>query len=184
MPIEEKSRKYINFLVVVMYVFFFGFRGFVGFDWVNYYPFFKDIDKLSDFKFATISNDVGFSVFASFIKTENPDYNFFILINTLVSVVLLHYFFKRYLPIRYYAFAFALFVAIGGIILELNLMRNVKGYLLFLLSIIYIEKRKPLPFFLLNLLGFLFHWSSLIFFPLYFFIHKKINIIFSPFDGK
>ena len=176
MPIEEKSRKYINFLVVAMYVFFFGFRGFVGFDWVNYYPFFKDIDKLSDFKFATISNDVGFSVFASFIKTVNPDYNFFILINTLVNVVLLHYFFKRYLPIRYYAFAFALFVAIGGIILELNLMRNVKGYLLFLLSIIYIEKRKPLPFFLLNLLGFLFHWSSLIFFPLYFFIHKKINI--------
>ncbi|MBP1637282.1 MAG: hypothetical protein H6Q18_71 [Bacteroidetes bacterium] len=176
MPIEEKSRKYINFLVVATYVLFFGFRGFVGFDWVNYYPFFKEIDKLSDFKFETISNDVGFSVFASFIKTVNPDYSFFILINTIVNVILLHYFFKRYLPTRYYAFAFALFVAIGGIILELNLMRNVKSYLLFLISILYIEKRKPLPYFLLNLLGFLFHWSSLIFFPLYFFIHKKNNI--------
>ena len=177
-PIEEKSRKYINFFVIAMYVFFFGFRGFVGFDWVNYYPFFKYIEKLSDFKFDTISNDVGFSVFASFIKTINPDYNFFILINTIINVVLLHYFFKRYLPIRYYAFAFALFVAIGGVILELNLMRNIKGYLLFLLSITYIEKRKPLPYFILNFLGFLFHWSSLFFFPLYFFIHKKINIRF------
>lgn len=57
--------------------------------------------------------------------------------------------------------------------MECDLLRNFKAIILFLVSIKYLEERKPLPFFVLNTIGFLFHSTAIIFFPLYFFLHKE-----------
>jgi hypothetical protein len=54
-------------------------------------------------------------------------------------------------------------------------MRNIKSILLFLISIKYLQERKPLPYFFLNLLGLSFHVTSFIYLPLYFFFHKTIS---------
>jgi len=63
-----------------------------------------------------------------------------------------------------------------GFILEVNLLRNIKSVLLFLISLRYIENRKFFKFLILNLLGILFHWSAIIYLPLYFFLHKKVDL--------
>ena len=58
---------------------------------------------------------------------------------------------------------------------EIDLQRNIKSMLLFLLSIKYIEQRRFLPFFCLNLLGITFHITSILYIPCYFFMDKKIS---------
>jgi hypothetical protein len=69
-----------------------------------------------------------------------------------------------------------LFLVFYGLTFEADLMRNVKSLLLFLLSLKYIENRNWVKYFLLNFIGLSFHWSSFIFLPLYFFLHKPISL--------
>lgn len=174
---DEKSHNFLNGVVLFSFIIFFGFRGYIGWDWHSYYPFFKDVNSIQNFNLeSNATYDVGFVIFSAIIKSFTKDYNLFVIVNTLVDGILLHFFFKRYLSKNLYVFGFVLFIVMEGIILEVNLMRNIKGILIFLLSIRYIEKRNFLKYFLLNLLGLSFHWSSIIFFPLYFFIHKKLNL--------
>lgn len=176
--LKQNSVSFLNFIVLFSFIVFFGFRGFVGWDWYLYFPFYKTLDPIYSLQISKYNFDVGFVVYSSIIKTITEDYHCFIFISILIDAFLLHLFFKRYLPKKYYAFGFALFLVFYGTILEINLMRNVKSLLLFLLSLKYIENRNLLKFILLNILGALFHWSSFVFFPLYFFLHKKFSLKF------
>jgi hypothetical protein len=177
MPLENNTRKYINYLVVILYIFFWGYRGFIATDWVSYFSFFKNLP--TDI-FQALNNanfEVGFVSYSAIIKYFSNSYEIFQLINTLTNVFLLHFFFKKYLPTKYYAFGFAVFLAFNGCILEMNLLRNFKALLIFLLALQYIEERKPVKYFILMFLALSFHWSSIVFFPLYFFLHKRIPLI-------
>jgi len=171
LPIEEKSRRYINFLVVIVYVLFFGFRGFIGWDWTNYYSFFKNLNtsNLNGF-------ELGFVYYTYLIKSIFHTYQSFILINTITNIILLTIFFKRYLSEKYYALGIVIFITFSGFVLETDLMRNAKSILLFMISLKYIENKSFLKFLALNILGVLFHWSSLVLLPLYFFIQKPISL--------
>lgn len=175
-PIEEKSRKYINFFVVLAYVFFWGFRGFIGSDWTNYYVFFSDLQTNSAHAFQGKGFETGFVLYSIIIKMLFANYEIFILINTITNVCLLHIFFKRHLPTKYYALGFVVFMVFYGSTLEFNLLRNFKGMFIFLLALPYIENRKPLKYFTLIFIAFLFHWSSIFYVPMYFFLHKKIPL--------
>ncbi len=171
MPIEEKTRKYINFLVVICYLLFFGFRGLIGWDWVSYYPFitkFKlDYDELFE---------PGFIFFSYLFSFISKDYGFFILLNTVINLVLLLIFFKRYISSKYFAFGLSIFIALSGFVLEVDLIRNFKSILLFMISLKYIEDRKLILFLLLNVIGMTFHWTSVVYLPLYFIFHKPIPL--------
>lgn len=173
---DKSSQKYINFSVFFAYILFWGFRGFIGWDWVNYYPFFKDLSITQP---PLGSNyDIAFEYYSFTIKYLFKTYESFVLVSTIVNALLLHIVFRRYLPERYYALAFALFFAFNGLIFETDLMRNIKSLLIFLISIKYIIDRKPLQYFSLIALAVIFHWSALIFIPLYFFLHKKVSLKF------
>lgn len=172
-PFEEKTRKYINYLIIIVYLLFFGFRGFIGWDWYSYYPFFNSLNLSS---IDTSFYDIGFVYYTYIIKLVFNDYNVFIFINSLINIILLYIIFNRYLPQKYFALALVIFLSFEGIKFEVDLLRNIKSVFLFIFSIKYIEKRNFFKFLLLNICGFLFHWSSIVYFPLYFFIYKKINI--------
>ena len=96
--------------------------------------------------------------------------------STIINAVLLNVFFKRYLSAKYYALGFILFIAFYGLTLEVDLMRNIKALLIFLIALRFVEERKPIQYFLLISLAFFFHWSALFFIPLYFFLHKPISL--------
>ena len=176
LPLEEKTRNYINYFAIIIYILFFGLRGFVGWDWYNYYPYFNKLPILSHFSFESSRFEIGFTLFAVIIKTINPDYHFFIFINCLVNIILLFIFLKKYTSSRLMIFSLLIFIVMEGLTLELNLLRNSKSVLLFLISLRYIEDRKLIKFLLLNITGIFFHWSAIIYLPLYFFLHKKIDL--------
>lgn len=173
---DKNSLQTINYFVTIVIICFFGFRGFVGWDWYNYYNFFKTATTISNFKFDSTTYEIGFSIYTSLIKSIDSNYISFVFISSLLDFILLHIFFKRYIPKNMYVFAFLVFLGMEGIVFEINLMRSIKGLLLFLISIQYIEDRSLWKFVFLNSIGLCFHWSSIIFFPLYFFIHKKIDV--------
>ncbi|MDD3321892.1 MAG: EpsG family protein [Paludibacter sp.] len=172
---NEIGNKSLNYIALIAFILFFGFRGFIGYDCMVYYPFFEKLSTIQQLNLTqyTGSFDIGFVIYASIIKTIYADFHFFIFSSTILDVILLSFFFKRYLNKRYFIFGFLMFLGFYGFLLEIEQIRNVKSLLLFLISIKYIENRNLFKFMLFNILGILFHWSSIFLIPLYFFINKK-----------
>jgi len=172
----SSNRQIIRILSLSGLLFFFGFRGFIGWDWYSYYPAFKEVHNIFNFDSAIFSHirfDHGFIYYMSLIKTISNNFHFFIFINTLIDIVILDLLIKRYSRFSY-AFVVLLFITMGGFYLETDILRSAKCLMLFLLSLRYINERRIVPFLCLNLLGCTFHISACIFIPLYFFLHKKI----------
>lgn len=175
LPLEERSRKYLNFIVIIVYVLFFGFRGYIATDWINYYSLFKDLSINLKTALKESSYEPGYIFYSIIIKRISTSYLFFQVVNTITNVILLSIFLNRYLPKKYFALGIAIFIAFGFII-EINLLRNSKALFIFLLSLKYIENRNWFKYYLMVLLALMFHWSSIVFIPLYFFLHKKTDI--------
>ena len=185
----EKDIKYIRWATITGFVFFFGLRGFVFSDWYMYYNLFEKMPTLwdgglnsvlsGDFEefFATdVSTgktgiEMGFIYSTFLFKSIIPNYFVWVCFSVFIDMLLLDIFIRRYSP--YYVLSVILFITFGGLIIECNLMRNIKAILLFLISLKYLEERKLIPYILLNLIGVLFHSSAIVFFPLYFFLNKK-----------
>jgi hypothetical protein len=157
-------------------LFFFGLRGFIGWDWTIYYPAFKSVPDL----FSSVEGiytrtrfEVGFVAYMSVIKSIWNNYHFFIFVNTLLDILILNLILKQFSRISF-SISCLLFVIMGGFYLETDLLRNAKSIMLFLLSLQYIRDRKIVPFFILNIVGCMFHISAVLYLPLYFFMHRII----------
>jgi len=173
----SSNRQIIKILSFSGLLLFFGFRGFIGWDWYLYYPGFKEVHNIFNFDPTIFSHthfDHGFIYYMSLIKTISSNYHFFIFLNTLIDIIILSLLIKRYARFSY-AFVTLFFIVMGGFYLETDILRSAKCLMLFLLSLRYINERKIVPYFLLNLLGCTFHLTACIFLPLYFFLHKKIS---------
>ncbi|MEE4114821.1 MAG: EpsG family protein [Marinilabiliaceae bacterium] len=173
----KRNRAVIRWLSIGGLLFFFGFRGLIGWDWFHYYPEFEAIPNIFRFSsdvFETSFYNKGFTLYISLSRTLCNNYFFFTFISTLVDLVILNELLKRFSR-YYYALACLLFIVMGGFYMETDLIRNAKGIMLFILSIRYIQERKPLPFFLLNIAGLFFHLSSVIYLPMYFILNANIK---------
>jgi len=172
---HSRNEGVLRIVVLGTFIIFFGFRGFIGWDWASYYPFYEGLGKNLA---SNIKNNFlmasGFTVYSTFIKYFFKNYHLYIFINTLIDAIILDLFFKKYLPRKLYVLGFIIFLAMGGIMLEVDNLRNLKAILLFLISLKYLKERNPIPYFALNFLGLLFHFSAIVYFPLYFFFHKPI----------
>ena len=160
---RERSNRVLYLSLIFISIIFMS-RCFVGWDWYNYYPdFFQD-------KFAY---EKGYRFFVKSVRALYPNFNFFIGINTVIDFLLLGYILKKYS--KYPVFTLLLYLTINGLSLEIDVMRNVKSILLFLVSIQFIENRNFIPYILLNIVGSSFHVSSLLYIPLYFILNLKID---------
>lgn len=189
---QEKDIRFIRLGVIIGFILFFGLRGFVFSDWNIYYTLFENMPTIWDGGLFSVFNqdftdyftadaatgkagmEKGFIYFTLFFKSIIPNYHAFVLFNVVIDVILLNVFIKRYSS--YYALSFLLFITFGGLIIECDLIRNIKAILLFLVSIKYLQERRIMPYMLLNLAGILFHSSAIVFLPLYFFLHKECSI--------
>lgn len=166
--------QYANIAGILIYIIFFGFRGFVMHDWMDYYPAFEKLEfyDLITFELGE-SREIGWIAFQLLCKSIYDNYHFMIFVHSLLCVFLLYKFFKRYT--HNIMLGFIIYFAFDGMVLSINLLRNVLAILIFINAIPYLIDRKPLPYFMMCLAAFAFHYSSIIFFPLYFFLHKKTN---------
>lgn len=177
--LNEKIKKMLYIFFILMLIVFFGTRGYLGYDWYSYKPNFEKTDDIlqvfsGNYKSIFYSGyEFGFQLYSSVIKAFSSDYFVFNFFNTVTDFLLIYFIFKRYS--KYPIFALFLYFGIHGIALEIDMMRNIKSILLFLCSIKYIKERKPVVFIALNILGMMFHSSSVIYFPMYFILNIKWN---------
>ena len=170
------SQKILAMLSMIVFVVFFCFRGYVQTDTINYYALFERLPGILSGIADEPHFDKGFIVYMEIIKSLGFNYDQFIIISTFIDLILLTILFRQYFSYKYYALFFYLFLMFTGLEYEFNLMRNIKATLLFLISIKYIYSRNFIKFLILNLLALSFHWSSILFFPLYFILHKEISL--------
>lgn len=171
---NERLKKNLYIVFIGILVIFFWTRAYIGYDWRNYMSYFQSTPDIIDLLFHGFprgSSEKGFLTYLSIVKLFTDNYIVFNIINATLDFVFIYFLLKKYS--KYPIFALFLYYGIYGIPFEIEWIRNIKSILLFMCSIEYIEDRKFLPFFLINLLGFAFHYSALIYFPMYFLL--KIN---------
>ncbi len=173
---DDKTRLYLEIASIGIFIFFFGFRGFVFFDWTMYYQHFYNIPDFRTLMTMDVSKwatNPGYVLLNVACRAVVPNYHFFVFVCTSICAILLMRFFNKYtdnIPL-----SFMLMLSINGIMTFTDLMRNSLSILLFLNSLQYLYERKPLQYFAINLLGLTFHTTAIIALPLYFFLHRRIN---------
>ncbi len=168
-------RTRLNLLCIVVFFLFFGFRGFVGDDWQSYYVSFQTASwsELSLVPNNHWNYEVGFSVLMFACKSIINDYQFFVLICSLVNTLLLSRFLLK--RMSNVPLGLMLYICMGGLVMSTNLMRNSIAILIFVNALEYIEQRRPLPYLVMGVLAISFHTSATIYLPLYFFLHRNIS---------
>ena len=158
---------------IFLTIYFIGLRGFVEADWIVYYPVWKDAPTLFDesskiFLFlSTTFYEKGFALLLVICKSIVNSYFFVQFIILVFTLLCLDSFFNRFCE-KYYYLAFCLFYLFGGYVLSVILIRNCISIMIFLLSVPSLVAHNWKKYFVLNILGCLFHTSSLFYFPLYF----------------
>ena len=162
------GREYSRIICCLLFAFFFGGRGFIGWDWTVYYDLYRKFPSDLDLMFIKdhfqqefdnkASMEKGFLIYMAFFKGLGMNYFMFELISVLIDIWLVDRFIQRFCP--NYALAMLLFIYVYCNA-EINLQRNMKSIALFLFSLQYAEERKILPYMALNLLGLSFHFSAI-----------------------
>ena len=159
---------------ILIYFVFFAFRGFINTDWMTYYVEFDKCtwDLLFNYEMGK-SREPGFLIFMLLNKSLVPNFHFFVFTSTLLNTWLLLSFFRKYSDNL--LIALVIYLVFEGFMINANLMRNSISIFIFLNAITYLQERRPLPYFGLCLLALSFHFSAIVYFPFYFFIHRKLN---------
>lgn len=161
----------VRYLCVGLFCLFIGLRGFIGSDW---YPYYYNYQQTSTFyNFYEGGFEPGFVFIFRCFKTLGISYAGYLFVITVIEGLVLDAFFKRYSP--NYAFGWLAYFSFGGLILSIDLQRNILSICMFLISIPYLCERKFLPYLILNLIGVSFHASAILYLPFYFMATKQIE---------
>lgn len=173
---SDKVHVVLRVSCVALFLLFFGFRGFIGDDWTNYYPMFERTSAQNWEDMLQAMQDTafepGFFMLTLVCKqVSGESYVFYQFVCSLIVLFLLYRFLSRNLD--NIPLGFLLYLCFGGFVMSTNLMRNSISILIFLNAIDFLRRRKAIPYFLLCLLALSFHNSAILYFPLYFFFHKR-----------
>ena len=163
----------VRIIVVVMALFFFGLRGHVLTDFINYYRFFEKLD-LSTLLSGESIYQPGFVLKAYLSKLVSDNYHFWIFVTSAIHVLIISAVFKKY--VGNISLGLIFFLGYRGIYIEFNLLQNFMAILLFFVSIPFLYRRQLLPYLLLNVIGMSFHITSILYLPLYFVLHRDTNM--------
>ncbi len=170
--VSKKNSRIIAFLLML---FFIGLRGHLMTDFISYYPFFEHLPIITELTINYLDKlrfEPGFVIYSSLVKTILSDYYAWVFVNTLLDLLVLYYISRRFCLST--ALLFIALLVYWGFEIEINLYRNSKALMLFLLSLPYLLNRSIVPYMTLNLLGCLFHISAIVYLPLYFVLDREI----------
>ena len=176
--ISNKTKHYITVFCYVLLLFFFGFRGFIADDWQIYYVAFNQCStNVLSFNLVNTVDawifEPGFTWLMFACKSIYNNYFAFQFVCACINIVLLYLFLRK--KIENQAFALLLFICFGGYGMMTNMVRNSIAILIFANALQYIDKRKPITYFLLITIAVLFHSSSFTYYPVYFLFRFKYN---------
>lgn len=168
------------FLLVV----FFGLRGYIFSDVFAYKPFYDIIpDFITIIKTGYPERgawwEPGFVLYCSIIKIFTDDYLVFQFIDTTINLVLLYKALKWF--DSHNGLIFMILLSMSGLTLFIDTLRNTKAILIFFVSLRYIYNKSFIKYIICCFLALSFHISSIVLFPLYFFLNKKYSKLFLAF---
>lgn len=177
---NSKRDSFMLYSLSFFYIIFLGLRGYIGYDCINYYteywtplPIIGEDSLRSLFDRDSYLN-FGFDLYMFIIKNIWNNYSFFIFVNTFIDWLFIVYFLKKYTYC--YSLSLVLFLIMGGLIFEIDFVRNFKAILLFIYSIKFIEQRRFFPFILIMLIACSFHISAIIYILFYFIAFRVMNL--------
>ena len=167
-----KNKNAIYVILLITYCIFFGLRGFVAWDWYNYYPEFLRIHPIYEITKINFEGEFLYKFLQSFFKIFSNNYHTYIFFTTLIEGICLFLIFKKYSP--YPCFSMLLFIGLGGVTLQFDLMRNIKSLIISLFSLQYVYERRFFKYSVMNIVASFIHISSIVFLPLYCLLKKNI----------
>jgi hypothetical protein len=161
-----KTNVKVRFLCGFIFVLFFGFRGYIGSDWLNYNAYYSEATLSS---WSSRDYEIGFSFLAKLFHDLNFDFEYFVLVITLFQVFL----WDRFLKYNSSNIALSYIILISIFpLLVIDLLRNFTSILIALQAIIYLKNNKKFKAAVFILSSVFFHATGLVFFVL-FFLRKK-----------
>lgn len=166
----NSKRKPLYFIGALWLLLIEGLRWQIGTDWDSYYNFFVNGYDEGHIEF-------GYSILVETIRKLSDSYTFYLLFQASLTIAAFSFFIKRYSPniIMSLCIFFCSMVGLWG------MNRQFICLDICLLSIPFIEKRKPLYFLLFVSVAFLIHKSALLFLPAYFLYNFRLSskVLFS-----
>lgn len=167
----QRYGAFSRYVCILIFITFIGLRGFIGTDC---YPYYYNYQQISTFNNSYEGSfEPGFVFIFRCFKTLGFSYAGYLFVITVIEGLVFDAFFKRYSP--NYAFGWLAYFSFGGLILSIDLQRNILSICMFLISIPYLWKRKFLPYLILNLIGTSLHASAILYLPFYFIATKQIE---------
>lgn len=190
--VSVKLSKQFNFILysfsVFILVVFIGLRFETGgSDWTVYKIYFEYVSPLSElltspslyfYNYWGHGFEPFFKFYSSFLKIFSDDYRLLIFISSLFSLTVVSKFFYKSSPYPY--LSLMIYYSSVGLLGDMTVTRQMIAVAIFILSIESIVNKKPLIFFILTSCAFLFHYSAIILFPIYYVYHgtKDFNNYF------
>ncbi len=129
--------------------------------------------NILDSSFTGITEEVGYVVFNSIVKTMGFSFYGFTLIHSIIFYSCMYIGLKRY--IKNFNFFIIIFLYKLFFYNTFISMRQSISIAIFFLIFRYIEERKPIKYFIGCMLAFAFHNSAFILFPIYFINRIKLS---------
>lgn len=165
---NENVKNIIRWICINIFIIFFGFRGDIGDDYTYYYHYYHSVN-ISDLLFYAPGYGVLNLLFSYF---NLPFHCFLAFLSIITNGMLAVFLWKKNIN---FPFAFLVFFALGGVVNEVDFIRNIICILLFAYSTSYIRKQNLKKFLLLNIGGFLFHYSALLYIPMYWLFQHSMD---------
>lgn len=168
----KDDRSYLRrCLLTFLPLFLFGaFRTDCG-DYDSYETFFEGVHGGGDFYSFNERMEYGFTL----LNHIMPSYRMLMVVTSLFVCITFAYFFYKNIPSKYswLGIIFLFLSADKSIYFMLGSMRNSIAISMLLWSVTFIRDRKYIPMIVTTIVAALFHTSSLIFFPIAFFIARN-----------
>ncbi len=166
---EEVVRNRIRGFCAIIFIFFFGLRGYIGSDWINYERWFNEITAQH---WLLRNVEPGFSFLGLFCKFIGFEYSWFQFFIVSLQVFLFDKFMSRYS--KNISLSYVFLVALFPIAI-IDLLRNFLAILIVMNGIPYLLNGSRVRFYLFVVAGMLFHLSTIVFFILPLFQRKHFG---------
>lgn len=158
---KDISNKRIRLVSAFIFLIFFGFRGYVGSDWLNYDYYYSETSLRS---WTVQDYELGFSFVAKLFHDCGFSYHYFVFFITLIQVLLWNRFLKT--QSNQIALSYIILISLFPL-LVIDLLRNLTSILIAIQAIEYINKNKKIKAAIVILLSVLFHTTGVFFFLLF-----------------
>ena len=165
---SDYHRDSIKWMCLLLFVLFFGFHGPIGDDYEAYKSFYNGLaSPLAGIK----EFEPAFVLIAWSLKLLHlPFWCLLLTCSLFINLLLFRFLWHRdeNMP-----FVLCIFLAMGGVMNEMNFLRSTISLMLFANSITYLTTRQTGKYMAINAIAILFHYSSIIYLPLYFVLNKR-----------